>query len=255
MSKVIKAHQVRKNPYLIKKATLDAILSDLPDPDCKGTSSMDTGPVFLEKQGYSSFREFEESILKRQAKIEEDIAQAEITLLKAEEESKEIYKKAYETGFKNGQSQGKEKSVEELQDLLSYIKDLGQAIASAQEESIVSAKESIGKLALAVAGKIVKREIQINKDVVLGIVSESLEAIKGVKDIKVRVSAEDIDNVKEHKSILLQAADNIPDFELIEDPRIEQGGCIIETEFGILDARIDSQLQEVGRAFFGDKHN
>ena len=61
-----------------------------------------------------------------------------------------------------------------------------------------------------------------------------------------------MDRIRDHKDVLLRAADGILDFEIIEDPRVEQGGCIVETGFGVLDARIESQLQEIGRAFFGD---
>jgi len=95
---------------------------------------------------------------------------------------------------------------------LPILKTLGQAIALSQEKSIASAEESVGRLALAVASKIVKREIEIDETVVQNIVRESLEAVKGVKTIKLRVNARDMDRIRDHKDVLLRAADGISDF-------------------------------------------
>jgi flagellar assembly protein FliH len=179
---------------------------------------------------------------------------AEAMLSEAEEKGQKIYEEAYTKGFQHGQSDAEAKVLEETETLLDYLRDLGQAISLSQEKVIMSAEESIGKLALAVAGKLIRREIHADESVVEDIVRESLEAVKSGNSIKLKVNARDIDRIRDCKDILLQAADNIPDFEIVEDPRIEQGGCIIETDFGIVDARIDSQLQEIGRAFFGNTH-
>jgi len=252
LSKVIKAHQVRKNPYLVKDVILDTVLLNLPDPECPNLPETDRESTLLNERGYSSLEELEKSVLERQTKAKEDMAQAEAMLSAAKEKSQDVYEKAYEKGFRNGQSEGEAKALEEVKALLAYLKDLGQVIALSQEKSIASAEESVGRLALAVASKIVKREIEIDETVVQNIVRESLEAVKGVKTIKLRVNARDMDRIRDHKDVLLRAADGISDFEIIEDPRVEQGGCIVETGFGVLDARIESQLQEIGRAFFGD---
>ena len=117
-----------------------------------------------------------------------------------------------------------------------------------QEKSIASAEESVGRLALAVASKIVKREIEIDETVVQNIVRESLEAVKGVKTIKLRVNARDMDRIQDHRCA--SQADGISGFEIIEDPGREEG-CIVETGFGVLDARIESQCRD-REGFFGD---
>ncbi len=254
MSRIIKADQVEKNPHLVSNVILDTVLVSLPDPDCHRSTVTDRESTYLYEHGYSSIEEFERSISQRQAKIEEDMLLAEAMLSEAEEKGQKIYEEAYTKGFQHGQSDAEAKVLEETETLLDYLRDLGQAISLSQEKVIMSAEESIGKLALAVAGKLIRREIHADESVVEDIVRESLEAVKSGNSIKLKVNARDIDRIRDCKDILLQAADNIPDFEIVEDPRIEQGGCIIETDFGIVDARIDSQLQEIGRAFFGNTH-
>ena len=252
MSKIIKADQVRENPYLVKDLSLDTALLSLPDQDCHSFKARDLKHALPGKLGYSSMEELEESVLRQQAKLKEDMLQAEAMLSEAEKKSREIYEKAYAEGFQNGQSASEAKALEEAEALLDYLKDLGQAIALSQERIITSAEESIGKLALAIAGKILRREIQADESAVERIVYESLKAVKGGNSVKLKVNARDIDRIRDHKGLLLQALDNISNFEILEDPRVDQGGCIVETGFGTVDARIDSQLKEIGRAFFGD---
>ncbi len=238
MSKIIKADQVRENPDLVEDIILDTILFSLPDSDYDDSTA--TG------------EDFNESLSRNQAQLEEDVLQAEALLLEAEEKSKQIYEEAYTKGFSHGQSAGEAKVLEEAEALLNYFKDLGQAIALSQEKAIASAEESIGKLALEIARKIIRREIQMDESIIRGMVRESLKAIKGSNVIRLKVNAEDADRIRDYKESLLRTVDYVTDFEIIEDPRIEQGGCVVETDYGIVDARIDSQLQEIGRAFFGD---
>lgn len=254
LSRIIKADQVRENPHLVSNVILDTVLVSLPDPDRQRLTVTDRESTYLYEQGYSSIEEFESSISQRQAKVKEDMLLAEAMLSEAKEKSQKIYEEAYAKGFRHGQSDAEVKVLEKTETLLDYLRDLGQAIALSQEKIVMSAEKSIGKLALAVAGKLVRREIHIDESVVEDIVRESLEAVKSGNSIKLKVNARDIDRIRDCKDTLLRAADDIPDFEIVEDPRVEQGGCIVETDFGIVDARIDSQLQEIGRAFFGDTH-
>ena len=252
MSKIIKADEVRDNPHLVEDIILDTILLSLPDPDRDSIAVTDPDAAFLDEQGHCSIEELNQSISRQQAKLEEDSLRAKTMLQEAEKKSREIYEEAYAKGFRHGQSAGETKVLEEAKDLLDYLKHLAQAVAVSQEEIIVSTEESIGKLALEIAGKIIRREIQMDESVVQGIVCESLKAIKSGNSIKLRVSVQDVDRIRHQKDVILQTVNHVTGFEIIEDPGIEQGGCVVETDFGIVDARIYSQLQEIGRAFFGD---
>ncbi|NLS45400.1 MAG: hypothetical protein GX969_06650 [Firmicutes bacterium] len=252
MSRVIKADQVRENPFLVKDIILDTTLFDLADPSYLNIIEADQKLNSADDKGYASLEELEQSLLEKQNKLEKDMLQAEAILAEAKEKSREIYEKAYTEGFEEGRVTGENKALEEASALLRYLKELGQAIASSQEKIIASTEESIGKLALAAAAKIVKREIEMDESIIQTIVRESLKAIKGSNSIKVKINAKDVDRIRDYKDVLIRTVDNITDFEIIEDPRVKQGGCIVETDLGIVDARIESQLEELGRAFFGD---
>jgi len=48
---------------------------------------------------------------------------------------------------------------------------------------------------------------------------------------------------------LIGLSPDLRSLEIVEDARIERGGCVIEMEVGSVDARIDEQLREVERSF------
>ena len=38
---------------------------------------------------------------------------------------------------------------------------------------------------------------------------------------------------------------------VVEDPRLERGGCMLESDLGALDVSVDAQIEEVARALLG----
>jgi len=83
----------------------------------------------------------------------------------------------------------------------------------------------------------------------LNIIKEALKKILDHKGIKIKVSPADLQFVKDSKLQLLDSIDAAEGIIFEEDPSIREGGCIIETSLGDIDARIDKQIQMVEEAF------
>ena len=39
---------------------------------------------------------------------------------------------------------------------------------------------------------------------------------------------------------------------VVADPSVSRGGCLVESDFGVVDAGVDAQFDQVARAFAGD---
>lgn len=65
------------------------------------------------------------------------------------------------------------------------------------------------------------------------------------KKINIIISWEDFDYIKSVKEEILKTVGGIRNVEIIENSKIEKGGCIIETNMGTIDASIGSQLDEI----------
>jgi len=105
--------------------------------------------------------------------------------------------------------------------------------------------------ALAVAERIVKREITLTDDTVIQQIKEALQRIVGVESIKLRVHPSDETIVRSHRTAFLSALENVRDVIVDTDESIERGGCIIESASGNVDARISTQLRQIESSLFG----
>ncbi|ETZ18367.1 Flagellar assembly protein fliH [Borrelia duttonii CR2A] len=63
------------------------------------------------------------------------------------------------------------------------------------------------------------------------------------------MNLDDIDVVSHQKHEFISKFDFIENLEIVEDVNIGKGGCIIETDFGEIDARISSQLDRIEERF------
>jgi flagellar assembly protein FliH len=55
----------------------------------------------------------------------------------------------------------------------------------------------------------------------------------------------DLKLATEHTDDFVKAVENVTGVKVVEDSTVGQGGCIVETDFGAIDARISSQLMEL----------
>jgi len=73
-------------------------------------------------------------------------------------------------------------------------------------------------------------------------VKRALQKLSNRERVVVRVHRNDYMRIREIKEELLRKIDGLGYLEVQEDPRVEEGGCIVETVFGNIDARIESQI-------------
>ena len=95
-------------------------------------------------------------------------------------------------------------------------------------------------LAIAAARRIVGAQLDLAPDTVKSIVSQVLERARRAQQVTIRVHPDDITRIEEMPQT--QAA------TIQGDASVERGGCIVETELGQLDGRIDVQLAALERA-------
>ena len=129
---------------------------------------------------------------------------------------------------------------------------MNRAIAEIQrlsQEIYQSVEREVVELALSIARKVVCQEININRDVVLCVAREALSQVDVPGKIKVRLNPADLEfitSIQGQNSNFLQEMDKVT-FEAEES--ISNGGCVIETQLGEIDARIEKQLQVVEEKF------
>lgn len=128
--------------------------------------------------------------------------------------------------------------TDRLHTIINKTMDRRQEILSETEQQIVD-------LVLLMTRKVVKVISENQRNVVVSNVVHALRKVKGRGDVVIRVNLADVKMTTEHIQNFISAAENIKNITVVEDSTVDQGGCIIETDFGAVDARIASQLNEL----------
>lgn len=127
----------------------------------------------------------------------------------------------------------------------SHIASLEQKIASVQEEI----SHVIVPVALKAAKKIVGKELEMNKDAILDIVSNCLKSVAQHKKITIYVSKNDLATLTKNRDKIKNLFEGLESLSLRERDDITPGGCVIETEGGIINAKLENQWAILEHAF------
>lgn len=172
----------------------------------------------------------------------EAYAQAELVREEARQEG-------YDEGYLAGQLAGAQAAkVQGEQEREAYRADIVDFIAHIEVERQriwQEAEPQIMAFVLEIAQKVVKNEVQVNREAALSVTRNALRRVVDKENIRIRVNALDLETLRAAREDLLSLVDGMRHIEIVEDRRVDAGGCIVETNAGMIDAKVDTQLAEV----------
>ncbi len=146
----------------------------------------------------------------------------------------------------------KQKEAAEMAGFEEGFKQWGEHVAQLEQE-IAKVRQDVTALiipiALKAAQKIVGRELELSQDAIADIVMTNLKAVSSHKKIKIYVNKSDLEALERRKSDLKNVFENLETLSLIERSDVQPGGCIIETEGGIINAQLENQWRILEQAF------
>jgi flagellar assembly protein FliH len=158
---------------------------------------------------------------------------------------RDAFAKGYAQGERAGLEAGQARSEAMLQRLartLQELADLRRTIAAQTEHQMVD-------LALAIAKRIVRREVEIDREFTIALARVALDRLGDQSPAVVRLHPDDA-------AIVARGGGDagLPaHVRVVPDTAVGRGGCIVESDFGIIDATIERQFEELARALFVDE--
>ncbi len=177
--------------------------------------------------------------------IETAKAQAEEDVKTAEARVKEIEDKAYEKGYSEGSEKGYGEGKAEVERLIKQLQSIISKSIDKRNEIIDESETQLINLVLNISRKIIKVISENQKNVVINNVIQALRKLKTQGEVIIRVNMNDVKLTTEHIKDFISMIENVRSITVLEDSSVDPGGCIIETDFGEIDARIFSQLHEI----------
>lgn len=116
-----------------------------------------------------------------------------------------------------------------------------------RETAIAQAEHDLLRLAVRIAEKIIGRELKTDPATVADIVANALRHARQQEMLTVRVNPGDAALVQQERA-RIDPMGRARFLDIVSDPRVAPGGCVIETESGTIDARLETQLRALERA-------
>jgi flagellar assembly protein FliH len=148
-------------------------------------------------------------------------------------------------GVEEGQALGRQAAAAEVQTALERVARTIDEISSFRARMRHEAEVDVVKLAVAIARRVLNREIATDPEALLGLVRCALDKLDGRELHRVRANPQDAPRIQQY----LDKMGGARKIELQADPSLPPGSAIFDTAQGALDASIGTQLGEIERGF------
>jgi flagellar assembly protein FliH len=174
--------------------------------------------------------------------LQAQTAQLQAKLAALEAEKERLIAEARAAGRREGEASGRLAAEEMVQPVLQRLAASIQQVSELPSQLRMQAEVDLVRLAVAIAQRILQRELHVDPEVITGLVRVGLEKVRMQEVTRVRVSPDHQAAVQE-----FLARSGAAHIEVNADPAQEPGSMIFETSRGNLDVSIGTQLREIER--------
>jgi flagellar assembly protein FliH len=167
----------------------------------------------------------------------------ELRVMEVQQEADARVQAAYNQGLAAGEAAAQQRAQQKLDPVLNGLNSMIAELASMRKRVRAEAEDDAVKLAIAIARRVLYREISTDPEAILGLVKAAFSKLNARETHRLRVSRTDAAVVQEHRSRLQIP----PGLEIAPDGSLTPGSVIFETSRGDLDASIETQLAEIDR--------
>jgi flagellar assembly protein FliH len=121
-----------------------------------------------------------------------------------------------------------------------------KAFETQRTEYFAKVETEVVKLALSIAAKILHREAQVDPMLVAALVRIAIEKMREGSSVTVRVSPSRVQRWREY----FAGQAHVARIDVVEDAELNEHDCLLETELGVANFGLDTQLKEVEQGFF-----
>ena len=148
---------------------------------------------------------------------------------------------AFESGREAGRSLARQELEVPLERLARSLDELAACRARYRRET----EREVVQLAMEIARRILRRELTVDPEAILGLVRAGLESVSLREVLEVRLHPSHAETVR----LSLNKSGAPSGLAVIADPHLEPGAVLVETRRGGFDASAEAQLQEIQRGF------
>lgn len=134
---------------------------------------------------------------------------------------------------------------EQLQTALPAVEELTRLLDEERDRWLADWETAAVRLSTAIAGRILRQQLEAQPERVRETVAGALEMAAGMPELRILVHPLDLEILQPFAEKLLAGLASRATVELAADQNITRGGCRIETGYGEIDARLETQLERI----------
>ena len=185
--------------------------------------------------------------------LEKKVIDLEGRLEKQKESARQAVQAAFvkgrTEGLEEGLARGREETTEVYEKKIDQLQQKIESIIRQFDESrrtVFSGSEHLLlRLCCEMVRKVISTEVTVNQNIILSVLKKALTYIGDRERLVVRVSPDDFETVSGRKDFWVPVAESLKNVSVESDERVSRGGCIIESNSGVVDARLGVQFEEI----------
>lgn len=214
----------------------NTVVSDAENPEATSQTII-SGPTY------------EEIIAKAQEEAQTIVAdarkQADQILLDADQNAKLVFEEQKQAGYLAGEEQSREEAQQIRQDLERQYANKGQSLQEEYDKKSAAMEADIVDAIIQVFDRVFHIQFEDQRAILLHLVQNTMQDIQGEKHFKIHACADNIAFFETKLPALREKVGSDVELELVYDASLSQEGCRIETESGVFDCGIDTELSNI----------
>jgi flagellar assembly protein FliH len=188
--------------------------------------------------------EGKETAAVRAVTVKDLTEQARAIVDQARAQAAEIERGAYLAGFAQGEKAGQKTALDQLAPYLDRFRALTTELTRLRAIHLKAIEPEILDLAIHVARKVVHRAVETDPETVRHVAAAAIRAAVDRTRVAVRVAPSEHALLETFRPDLLRI-DGVKEVTIEADDRIAPGGCVVESDGGEIDARIDTAFAQI----------
>jgi len=157
-----------------------------------------------------------------------------------------VERDAFIKGYAQGERAGDEASARRGEAMLRRLAATVDEVASLRNDLLKRAEHDLVRLALALAERIVRREIALDRDLLVTMARVAIDRVGPGTVATIKLNPADYAQLTASQAVDTGAV------QVLADPSVSRGGCIVQTEIGLIDIGIEAQIAELSQALLVD---
>jgi flagellar assembly protein FliH len=164
----------------------------------------------------------------------------------APERLSHLEREAFVKGYAQGERSGGEATTKQGEAMLRRLAATIDEVASLRTELMRRTERELVNLALVLAERIVRREVSLDRELLVTMARVAIDRLGERASATIRLNPADHAALTAGRTVPLAGP-----VEVVADPHVSRGGCLVRSDFGLMDLGIEAQINELSRALLG----